>query len=286
MQEPASVSRPPTAARYRRPPARSHQSCGTAWPPAPKLLRLFRAAGGSNRPGSHPSPAPRQLSLGGAGRPHTDTPSHPGVEAALLGVEAPGAGGAGRSGPTRSSPVRRREKSASGSGGREHARAQPNHGAGRGRGCAGARAQPNQGAGHRAPGWVRPRAGGCCSPLRSPERGRGRGAAAGPGLSASSSHSAIFPSLPRPPGGGLAAPGDAGPAHSAASLLGVARMHQPSSFGGDWSPAPSIAGAGLPPPRLSFLIGPEESSRLERDWLKPREQGWPAANPPVTSTRI
>lgn len=88
--------------------------------------------------------------------------------------------------------------------------------------------------GSEAAGWARPCQGTLVHPPHSPERGQGRGAPAGPGPSASSSHSAIFPSLPRPPGGGLAAPGDSGPAPSALSLLGAAPRHPPSSLKADW----------------------------------------------------
>lgn len=190
-QETGSRRQPSAAARSRRPPA----PAGAAARPSPHLPSYSDFPGrreGRTGPASTPHPRPGRCPQGEA-RPspyghtphgHTDThphhhpQGHPGAEAALPGGEPSGPGRAGRSSRTRSGPGRR-EEGASGSGGREHARAQPNHGAGRGGGCAGARAQPNQGAGHQAPGWVRSRAGGRCSPPHSPEarprpRGRGR----------------------------------------------------------------------------------------------------------------
>lgn len=72
--------------------------------PAPKLLGLFRAAGGSNRPGS-PSPAPRQISPPAVTtRTHTPPPLlHPTPTRGHLRAEAAPPGEAGgrahRSGP-------------------------------------------------------------------------------------------------------------------------------------------------------------------------------------------
>lgn len=110
--------------------------------PAPKLLGLFRAAGGSNRPGS-PSPAPRQISPPAVTTqtppPPSSTP-HPLEATSERRPRRRARRAAALTDPARGRGAGRRAERASGSGGREHARAQPNHGAGRGGGCAGARA--------------------------------------------------------------------------------------------------------------------------------------------------
>lgn len=99
------------------PPARSRRSRGTPEPPPPKLLRLSRAAGGPNRPGFHPSPAPRQVSPGGGPavtirthttRTHRHTPPPPSSGPPRRGgrIARRGAFRSRKRCPVRSSPIR------------------------------------------------------------------------------------------------------------------------------------------------------------------------------------
>lgn len=116
--------------------------CSPAPPPARSQLRSYSDFSGRRAGRTDPVPtpvtrAPADVPGGRRPSPHrhplhpTPTRGHPRAEAA-----PPGEAG---SRAHRSGPGPRAER-ASGSGGREHARAQPNHGAGRGGGCAGARA--------------------------------------------------------------------------------------------------------------------------------------------------
>lgn len=67
-------------------PTRSRRSCGTPSSVTLKLLGLFRAAGGSNRTGSAPSPATRQVPPARhTGRPRPPARGYHGAEASLPG---------------------------------------------------------------------------------------------------------------------------------------------------------------------------------------------------------
>lgn len=258
--------------------------------PAPKLLGLFRAAGGSNRPGS-PSPAPRQISPPAVTtRTHTPPPPPP----PHTHSRPPQSGGraAGRGGRPRS-PIR---PAAAALGG---GRSAPQEAAGANMPGPSPITEQDGEAGARAPGpspirerGTRHRAG--CGPAPEavvPRRTHLSAAeAAGPRPAPASPPLPLTPPSSPPylghPAGGSQRPATPGPpTRPQAYWVPLRCISRPVSavIG---QQAPSITEAGLPPPSLSFLIGPGEGTRLETDWLKPRQQGWPGANPPVTSTRI
>lgn len=280
MQETGSPSRPSVAARYRRPPARSQ-------------LRSYsdfsgRRAGRTDPVPRHPRPGryPRRPS------PHGHTPPPPPPPHTHSRPPQSGGRAAGRGGRPRS-PIR---PAAAALGG---GRSAPQEAAGANMPGPSPITEQDGEAGARAPGpspirerGTRHRAG--CGPAPEavvPRRTHLSAAeAAGPRPAPASPPLPLTPPSSPPylghPAGGSQRPATPGPpTRPQAYWVPLRCISRPVSavIG---QQAPSITEAGLPPPSLSFLIGPGEGTRLETDWLKPRQQGWPGANPPVTSTRI
>lgn len=212
-----SPARPSAAARRR--------GCRTPSSPAPKLLGLFRAAGGSGRHGPGPGPGPSPYGRRPAPRPGLARRGRPAAPTAR-----PGAAG------TSPSPSPGPAQSRGGTGRRVSGRSVP----------AQSRIR------HQASGWTRP-----LLPPHSPERGRGRGDAAGP---APPPPPPLTPPS-SPPSPGLPAGARCARARPLGrEPIGCRVCASVPRFRRGLASGAVHHGAGLPPPRPRSLIGPGEGS--------------------------